>query len=205
MSQLEYIEWCDFWIEDQNNKEKPRILLIGDSITRDYKDLVISLFHNEVTINMMASSRGMDNQDYFFELGYLLNKERFHYNAIHFNNGLHANHLSANEYENLLDKTIQFIIKNTTLEKEKIIIALSTPVYKEDVGYENKENERVIERNQRARKIAEYYGLFVNDLYTLSYGKDEFRVGDGLHYNSHGSKMQAEQVVKFLKQTAFNS
>lgn len=196
MSKLEYIEWCDFWIEDQNNKEKPRVLLIGDSITRDYKGPVMDLFRQEVTVNMMASSRGMDNEDYFYELGYILNKGRFCYHAIHLNNGLHAKHLETNVYENLLDQTVQFIKKNSDAA---IVIALSTPVYHNEKGYNQIDNERVIERNKSVARIAERYGLLVNDLYTLSYDKEEIRVGDGLHYNQSGSKLHALQVVEYLK------
>ncbi|MDF2537821.1 MAG: hydrolase family protein [Herbinix sp.] len=196
MSKLEYIEWCDFWIEDQNNKDKPRVLLVGDSITRDYKGPVMELFKSEVTVNVMASSRGMDNEDYYFELGYILNRDRFEYSAIHLNNGLHGNHLLADEYESLLDKTVLYIKENS---KAAIIIALSTPVYRDDTKYENEDNERVLERNKRARKVAERYGLPVNDLYTLSYDKEEMRIGDGFHYNATGSKIQAEQVVEYIK------
>lgn len=196
MNKLEYIEWCDFWIEDEKNIEKPRILLVGDSITRDYKSPVMELFQGEVAVNMMASSRGMDNKDYFFELGYLLNSERFHYNAIHLNNGLHANHLEKDEYEILLDQTVQFIQKNSNAT---VIMALSTPIFHSEMGYEHKDNDRVIERNKRARRIADRYGLLVNDLYTLSHNREEIRVGDGLHYNQLGSKMQAIQVVEYLK------
>ncbi len=195
MNKTEYIEWCDFWIEDGNNKEKPRILLIGDSITRDYKGPVMERLQSQVTVNMMASSRGMDNEDYFAELGYILNAERFHYDAVHLNNGLHANHLKAEEYEDLLIKTVEFIRKDS---KAAIIIALSTPVYRNEAGYENEDNRRVIERNQRAAEVAGRFGLQVNDLYTLSYGKEEIRLEDGLHYNSDGSKLQAKQVVEYL-------
>ncbi|HWT74944.1 MAG TPA: SGNH/GDSL hydrolase family protein [Mobilitalea sp.] len=196
MSRLEYIEWCDFWIEDQENVQKPRVLLVGDSITRDYKGPVMELLQNEVTVNMMASSRGMDNEDYFEELGYILNKDRFRYSTIHLNNGLHANHLTADEYENLLEKTVQFIRMNSNAP---IIIALSTPVYRNEIKYGNEDNDRVLERNIRAAMVAEKYGLAVNDLYTLSYNKEEIRNGDGLHYNQLGSRLQAEQVVKYLK------
>jgi hypothetical protein len=32
----EAIEWCDIWIPDANDGKLPRVLLIGDSITRGY-------------------------------------------------------------------------------------------------------------------------------------------------------------------------
>lgn len=196
MSKQEYIEWCDFWFEDPENIQKPRVLLIGDSITRDYKGPVMELFRNRAAVNMMASSRGMDNEDYYYEMGHVLNQERFHYQAIHLNNGLHAKHLSEDEYEELLHKTVGFLQTNST---GAIIIALSTPVYRKETGYGNEENERVIKRNERAVKVARQYGLTVNDLYSLSYGREEIRLEDGLHYNPAGSRLQAEQVVKFLK------
>ena len=32
----EAIEWCDIWISHANETNLPRVLLIGDSIARDY-------------------------------------------------------------------------------------------------------------------------------------------------------------------------
>jgi hypothetical protein len=32
----ESIEWCDIWISDANGTNLPRVLLIGDSISRDF-------------------------------------------------------------------------------------------------------------------------------------------------------------------------
>ncbi|MDF2542503.1 MAG: hydrolase family protein [Herbinix sp.] len=196
MSKIEYIEWCDFWIEDETNLEKPRVLLIGDSITRDYKGPVMELLQGEAVVNMMASSRGMDNEDYDTELGFLLNNKRFEYNAIHLNNGLHAHHLNADEYEKFYEQTIRFIRERSDAP---IVVALSTPVYHDDTGYDHTDNERVIERNERVRRIAEHYDLIINDLYSLSYGKEEFRIGDGVHYNQTGSKSQAVKVVEALR------
>ncbi len=195
MTKLEYFEWCDFWIEDENNKEKPRVLLIGDSIARDYKWPVVELLKPRVSMNMMASSRGMDNEDYFTELFYILNPQRFQYDVIHLNNGLHANHLTAEEYKELLMKTVEFIQKNS---KAALILALSTPVYRNETAYENEDNRRVIARNQKMIEVAEQFKLPVNDLYTLSYGKEELRQSDGIHYKADGSKLQAKQVVEYL-------
>ena len=29
----EYIEWCNIWVANANRSDKPRVLLVGDSIT----------------------------------------------------------------------------------------------------------------------------------------------------------------------------
>jgi lysophospholipase L1-like esterase len=156
----------------------------------------MELFQGEVTVNMMASSRGMDNEDYFKELSYLLDRERFCYQAIHLNNGLHGNHLNGDEYERLLEQTVHFIQSKSDAA---IIIALSTPVYHDELEYNHENNDRVTERNRSARLVADRNGLPVNDLYAFSYGKEEIRIGDGYHYNAQGSKLQAEQVVGCLR------
>lgn len=191
--QTEYIEWCDFWVEDTGNREKPRLLLIGDSISRAYRPEVAALFEGRVLVDNMASSRGLDNPDYKRELAHLLEDERLSYDVIHFNNGLHGLHLDAAGYRKGLKEAMAYI---RGISRARLIAALSTPVYEEGRGYDNEKNRIVLERNTIMRECAEEYGAQINDLYSLSYGKPEIRMPDGLHYNEAGSRLQARQIVE---------
>lgn len=82
------------------------------------------------------------------------------------------------------------------ISRARLIAALSTPVYEEGRGYDNEKNRIVLERNTIMRECAEEYGAQINDLYSLSYGKPEIRMPDGLHYNETGSRLQARQIVE---------
>src|SRR5881394_3737231 len=52
----ESIEWCDIWISHANETNLPRVLLIGDSITRDYYPEVEKRLAGKAYVGRLASS-----------------------------------------------------------------------------------------------------------------------------------------------------
>jgi len=200
MKKLERYEWCDFWWEETDKDDKPRVLLIGDSITRDYRSTVNELIKEKGYVDMLATSKGIDNPSLIREIDYILGHENFKYKVIHFNNGLHARYLAENEYEKYLEKIVLHIMKNSG--NAQIILVKTTPVTKEV----NKEeidqeiNTMVLKRNEALEHIAEKYNLLINDLYTPTLGRSEYRVQDGYHYTEMGQKVQAGIVVRKIEE-----
>ncbi len=198
MAVLETYEWCDFWWEKTDGDGKPRVLLIGDSITRAYRPKVQELLKDTAYVDMLATSKAVDNPSLIHEIGYILKHENFKYKAIHFNNGLHGPHMSAGEYREGMEAVIRFISENCG--QAQIILTLSTPVTVEgkrdvpDTGL----NRKVTDRNNAVSSLAKKYGLAVDDLYTPMFGVSGYRVDDGLHYNAEGERAQAEIVAKKL-------
>lgn len=193
----ENYEWCNYWWDESDNTNKQRILLIGDSITWQYREYVKSMIGNIYCVDVLATSKSLDNPALICEVDHILDYD-FTYRLVHFNNGLHGWHLSEIEYKLHLEKTLKYI-----MEKYKVpmIIAMSTPVTMEGDVYtfDDKLNSKIIQRNIAAEGIAEQYGLDVNDLYTLMVNKAEYREADGYHYNDTGKKAQAELVVKCIQ------
>src|ERR1700733_2980457 len=52
----ESIEWCDIWISHANETNLPRVLLIGDSISRDYYARVEKLLSGKAYVGRLSSS-----------------------------------------------------------------------------------------------------------------------------------------------------
>src|SRR6202046_2262233 len=52
----ESIEWCDIWISHADETNLPRVLLIGDSITRAYYPEVEKRLAGEAYVGRLASS-----------------------------------------------------------------------------------------------------------------------------------------------------
>ncbi len=202
MPVLETYEWCDFWWEKTDRKDKPRVLLIGDSIARAYRPRVNQLLKEAAYVDMLATSRAVDNPSFKSEIGYMLSQENFRYKVIHFNNGIHGLHLSVQEYQNGLEEAVEYIIENCG--KARLILALSTPVTVE--GRKEIINtgltDKLVDRNNAMRLIGNKYNLTINDLYTPMLGKSEYRAGDGLHYNDEGENAQADivagKIMEFL-------
>jgi lysophospholipase L1-like esterase len=199
MIKLEQYEWCDFWWQEAPRQDNKRVLLVGDSITRAYRPYVNELLKGDIFADQLASSRALDNPAYLSELDYMLLQQNMNYQGIHFNNGLHGWHLSAEEYEFHLEKVIQHIMNH--FDSSKLILALSTPVTKPNIPTElyDELNNKVIERNKAMEHLASKYKVKINDLYTPMLGKTEYRVDDGYHYNCTGEKAQAEIVAKIIR------
>lgn len=51
---LEYAEWCDYWWENAPDQTKPRVLLVGDSVTRAYRPYVNEFLGKEILADMTA-------------------------------------------------------------------------------------------------------------------------------------------------------
>lgn len=200
MPVLETYEWCDFWWEKTDSSDKPRVLLIGDSITRAYRPKVNELLREAAYVDMLATSKAVDNPSLKQEIGYILKHENFKYKVIHLNNGLHGLHLSDEDYQRGMEEVISYILENCG--NAKLILTLSTPVTaegkKDTINPEL--NGKSVNRNIAVCRLAEKYKLAIDDLYAPMFGKSEFRVEDGFHYNTEGENVQAEIVAKKIKE-----
>lgn len=196
MVQIEDYEWAQLWWEEANSKSE-RILLIGDSITNAYWYYVNKAFKGKFCVDKLATSKGPDNDLFLYEIDYFLKKAGNSYQTIHFNNGLHARHLSADDYGIYVDKVLAHIVASAP--NSRIIAALSTPVTKNGNTAEYAEfNEEVIKRNEKLKASAEKYGVVVNDLYSAVCGKAEIRTSDGFHYNDEGYVILGTAVVNAI-------
>src|ERR1041384_1390657 len=53
----ESIEWCDIWVSHANETNLPRVLLVGDSIARDYYPEVEKRLAGKAFVARLATSR----------------------------------------------------------------------------------------------------------------------------------------------------
>lgn len=198
MIRLEQYEWCRYWWDEAEKAAKPRVLLIGDSVTEGYRPYVKKLMPDHVFVDMLATSRGVDNGALLYEIDHMLDTPSFSYDVIHFNNGLHGEHLTIEEYSLFYREIITRIIKKTA--KAKLVLATSTPITM--INFPEKIDEAknfiVEERNIAVKKIADELKLPLDDLYKKMLGKSQYRMDDGVHYNIEGQKMQAKFVFEKL-------
>src|SRR5882757_9118482 len=92
----ESIEWCDIWISHANETKLPRVLLIGDSITRDYYPEVERHFSGKAFVARLATSRFIADPVLLKEIELVLDQAKF--DVIHFNNGMHGWQHNEAEY-----------------------------------------------------------------------------------------------------------
>jgi lysophospholipase L1-like esterase len=197
MTVLEKYEWSDMWW-DEPAKGGNRILLVGDSITRGYRQPLKELAGDNFYIDMFATFRAVDNPAYLRELKCMISHDP-HYSIVHLNNGLHGFHQNIETYTKCYEEVINFFLRETG--DAKIILALTTTVTKTDgpEGYDER-NKTVIERNRAVMTLAEKYKLRLNDLYTEADRIKAAKANDGVHYSDEGYGLLAQQVWRVLSQ-----
>src|SRR5947199_3661329 len=103
----EAIEWCDVWITHANETNLPRVLLIGDSIARDYYPEVEKRLAGKAFVGRLATSRFVADPVLLKEIESVLSGAKF--DLIVFNNGMHGWQHSDDEYQKAFPKLIKTI------------------------------------------------------------------------------------------------
>jgi hypothetical protein len=189
-SAKESIEWCDIWISHADETNLPRVLLIGDSITRAYYPQV------------ERRSAFISDPALLEQIKMVLSEYQF--DVIHFNNGMHGWQHSEKEYGEAFPKYLETIQKYEP--KAKLIWANTTPLKESPASSENftiATDERIAQRNAIAAKFVQAQGIPVEDLNTPMQGHPEYHDGN-VHFNTRGISIQAgvvaADVEKLLKQ-----
>ncbi|MCK5114717.1 MAG: SGNH/GDSL hydrolase family protein [Phycisphaerae bacterium] len=194
----EKYEWSNNWWNNADDKSLPRVLLIGDSISCCYHQVVIKKLEEKVNVDRVANSRSLSDPMLFGEAGLAL--ENCRYKVVHFNNGLHGGHMTDAAYRKWLNKYVEFI--QAKAPRAKLVWAMSTPVTKLNKPHLlcKDKNPGVIRRNEIAMKIMAKYNIPVNDLYSLVVDKADIRVKDGCHYNAEGADLMGGAVADAIAQ-----
>lgn len=191
----ENIEWLDVWVPNVNDKGLPRVLLIGDSITRGYGREVEQRLQGKAYVARLATSKSVGDPALLAEVALVLGQHRF--DVVHFNNGLHGWGYTEEEYAKHFPELLATIRKGT--KGAKLIWASTTPVRVPDKLTEfGPRTERVKARNRIAAELVAREKVAVNDLYALAEGHPEHYGKDGVHFNAKGIAAQADAVAKSI-------
>jgi hypothetical protein len=189
----ESIEWCDIWISHANETNLPRVLLIGDSITRAYYPDVEKRLAGKAYVGRLASSAFVSDPALLMQIKMVLSQYKF--DVIHFNNGMHGWQHSEKEYEEALPEYLKIIREGAP--NAKLIWANMTPLKVSPASSENftiATDDRIAQRNTIAAKFMQDQGIPVEDLNTPMQGHPEYHE-DNVHYNDRGITVQAQLVA----------
>ena len=192
-SAKESIEWCDIWISHANETNLPRVLLIGDSITRAYYPEVEKRLAGKAYVARLASSAFISDPALLKQIKMVLSQYKF--DVIHLNNGMHGWQHSEKEYAKAFPeylKTIREYAPNA-----KLIWANTTPLKVSPASSDNftiATDDRIAQRNAIAAEFMQAHGIPVEDLNTPMRGHPEYHV-DNVHFNSRGIAIQANLIA----------
>lgn len=189
---LENYEWDNTWIEKTDQITEKRVLYIGDSISCGTRTQANIIADGEILFDGFGTSKSLDNP-YYVESLLSFAKQGPDRKVIIFNNGLHGWHIPEDRYEELYVNFVNELVVN--FPDTVFVLVLTTFVTNEKFH-----NDRVIERNEIAMKIAKRFNLPIIDLYTVSEENKEFISDDGVHFLEKGYQILANEVLSVVKE-----
>lgn len=188
----ENVEWLDVWVPGNNTSGLPRVLLIGDSITRGYYKEVEERLKGKAVVARLTTSKSLGDPALLLEVQLVLSGTRF--DVVHFNNGLHGWGYTEEEYARALPELVAAIRKGAP--GARLVWATTTPVrVSGKLDQFDPRTERVKARNKAAADLMAKEKLPTDDLYNLVATRPEWYSADGVHFNAKGVAALGEQVA----------
>ena len=190
----EECEWCDLWMPHFPENKLPRVLLIGDSITRGYSGAVDKLLDGKAYVFRLADSHFLNDPMLMTEIAMVLDNQKF--DVVHFNNGMHGWQYSEDDYRKYFPGFLDVIRKHAG--HAKLIWATTTPLKVDNQaapGSPVPTNARIAARNAIALEFITPFGIPVDNRNALVAGHPEYHDADTVHFNDKGVNVQAAQVA----------
>jgi len=179
----------DYVVDDP---KLPRVLLIGDSVSRGYtlaarKALAGKANVHRAPANCGPTATALKKLDVWLGKG--------DWDLIHFNFGIHDRRTPAADYESRLE-TIVERLKNTGA---KLVWASSTPIPAD--WKEGPEIKTLLEeKNEIAARVMKQNGVEIDDLFTfITPHLPDTQNPKDVHFNSKGYEMLGKQVAQQIE------
>lgn len=169
MQQRERTEWLNTWISDANTTNR-RILLVGDSVTRNIRGKLETLAGKDAAIDLYAASYSLLDDRFETSFDDFLHGNEYKYDAIVINYGYHHGFIVlCNEDAKVADKyetSYRKLIEKCTAISDQVILATGTDYIVRDktiTGDKDYKSELNF-RNEMTRKLADVYKLELLDM-----------------------------------------
>ncbi|MGV3484895.1 MAG: GDSL-type esterase/lipase family protein [Planctomycetaceae bacterium] len=169
----------------------PRVLLIGDSVSRGYTQTVRRMLAEKATVhrapaNCGPTSLGIKNIDIWLGDG--------QWDVIHFNFGIHDRTTPIAEYTHRLRQ----LVTRMQSTGAKLVWASTTPI--PDVPAKQQTAAAIVERNAAAAELMHDHRVMINDLFTAMTPHLEVLQNPGdVHFSPAGYDFLGAQVATSIK------
>lgn len=178
------------WDYVEDDHALPRVLLIGDSVSRGYTMAVRRALAGKANVhrapaNCGPTRLGLEKLDVWLGEG--------KWDLIHFNFGIHDRATPLSDYETRL----RDIVERLSATGAKLVWASTTPVPDSSNG--KLHSAPIVERNAVAEKVMKEKGIAVNDLYTaIEPQVTTLQNLDDVHFTPAGYLFLGSQVAEFI-------
>ncbi len=191
----EEVEWTWEVRPPHADLKLPNVLLLGDSISRNYFPEVTKELAGIANVYLMASSTCVGDPRLPGQIDEFAELEGVHLRVVHFNNGMHGWQFTEAQYKDAFPSFVQST--HALLDKGGALIwASTTPVRPGVAG--GASNARIDERNAIALSIVKPGGIVVDDQHALMMQHSDLHE-DGVHFNAEGARLQGVQAASLIR------
>jgi GDSL-like Lipase/Acylhydrolase family len=193
-SLLEEIEWTWEVRPMDCDPKLPNVLLLGDSITRNYYPGVKRRLTGKANVYLMATSAAVGDPRLPLQIADFATVQAVHFSLVHFNNGMHGWAYTESQYGSAFPSFLQAI--QAAAPGARMIWATTTPVKVE--ASPGPTNSRIESRNAIAKIFVQKSALPIDDQHELMmHHLDTYQ--DTVHFNDSGAEMQGAQAVAAIE------
>lgn len=196
----EEIEWTWEVRPQFPDLKLPNVLLLGDSITRNYFLEVTKNLAGIANVYLFASSASVGDARLPRQIAEFAAMQRISFAVVHFNNGLHGWGYTEAEFKSGFPIFLQAV--RALPGGASLIWTSITPIKSEAPN--GASNSRIESRNAIARAFIEAERIPIDDQHALmSRHPDLYE--DAFHFNKAGSAMMGAQAAALIRNALENS
>ena len=179
------------WDFVQDDPNLPRVLLIGDSVSRGYTQSARQTLNGRANLHRAPANcgpveRGLKNMEVWLGEG--------KWDVIHFNFGIHDRSTPIPEYTQQLEQLIERLEKTGA----KLIWASTTPI--PDKASNQQTSASIVERNLAAAELMNKHGVTTNDLFAaITPHLSEMQHPNDVHFKTKGYDFLGGVVAKAVE------
>jgi hypothetical protein len=191
----EEIEWTWEVRPPHPDPQLPNVLLLGDSITRNYFPQVTKDLAGVANIYLMASSASIGDSRLPQQVAEFAAMQNVSFRVVHFNNGMHGWAYTEAQYRAAFP-LFMHSVRSLVKKNGALIWANTTPVRPD--ANTGATNPRIDERNAIALALVKSASIPLDDQHTLM-AKHRDLYEDSVHFNPAGALMQGDQAASIIR------
>jgi hypothetical protein len=191
----EEIEWTWEVRPPHPDPKLPNVLLLGDSLSRNYFPQVTRDLAGVANVYLMASSTSVGDPRLPNEIREFAAMEHVPFRIVHFNNGMHGWDYTEAQYKAAFPEFLR-TVRSLVDRNDALIWANITPV--EPNAFNGATNPRIDARNAIAQRYIEAEHISIDDQHALMIQHQNLHQ-DTVHFNTAGSNLMGDQVAATIR------
>jgi len=171
------------------------VLLLGDSITRNYFPQVTKDLAGVANVYLMASSTSIGDPRLPRQIKEFAALEIVRFRVVHFNNGMHGWGYTEGQYKAAFPSFLR-AVHSLAGKDGALVWANITPVRPDATN--GATNPRIEERNAIAETLIKRAGIELDDQYKLMQQHQDL-YQDSVHFNTAGAQIQGDQAAATIR------